>query len=280
MDWEASVPPDFLELAKALAEDDIFFYPSNLGTDFTISTTKLQFIVYGDFEFAGKNIERATGTVTEVRVLQQVPTTIELCHVTDLSLDLHKLIKYALDSDVDGAAQYVFRGPDVFSGSAKPDIFSGFAGADALHGGDSNDRLYGGGGKDQLFGDTGNDRLFGGKGADRLDGGEGRDKLKGGKGPDVFVLSDGPGHGADKLVDWAPGETIELDGTAFPGLTPGVLKGKFFHAGAHAKDADDHVLFAKGKIFFDGNGSEAGERSLVAKVAPGTSLHHDDFFVA
>ena len=37
MDWEASVPPDFLELAKALAEDDIFFYPSNLGTDFTIS---------------------------------------------------------------------------------------------------------------------------------------------------------------------------------------------------------------------------------------------------
>lgn len=78
------------------------------------------------------------------------------------------------------------------------------------------------------------------------------------------------------------GEQIRLDNARFKSIGHvGELKGKFFHQGKHAHDANDRIIYHKhsGDVFYDGNGNEAGGKTLFAKVAPGTDLDHHDFFV-
>ena len=64
---------------------------------------------------------------------------------------------------------------------------------------------------DSLRGDAGDNRLRGYRGNDELEGRGGRDRLEGGGGRDEFIF--GPGHGEDRIDDFANGsDTIVLKG--------------------------------------------------------------------
>lgn len=136
-------------------------------------------------------------------------------------------------TDFDDRA-YGFAGADRIWGGRGNDLLRGGTGADTLHGGPGSDRLLGDGGNDLLYGDTGrdalfggpgDDRLFGGGGPDRLVGGWGADILSGGPGRDVFVFAD-PGHAGagkdrDRILDFGPGDRIDLSGIDADPTMPG-----------------------------------------------------------
>jgi Ca2+-binding RTX toxin-like protein len=107
-------------------------------------------------------------------------------------------------------------GFDVVYGGGFSDILFGGAQGDRVYGGKGWDRLFGGQGDDRLFGEAGNDQLRGGIGRDRLVGGDGNDWLSGGPGRDTFVFD--AADGSDRIVDWAPGDMIDLSGA---GVAPG-----------------------------------------------------------
>ena len=70
------------------------------------------------------------------------------------------------------------------------------------------ERVRGGSGDDRLYGSNGNDRLEGRDGDDVLQGREGNDDLAGDGGADTFVFE--PGHGEDRIRDFADGEDLIL----------------------------------------------------------------------
>ncbi|WP_417676620.1 calcium-binding protein [Pseudodonghicola sp.] len=107
------------------------------------------------------------------------------------------------------------RGHDQIEGHGGRDTLKGAAGNDILLGGDGRDRLEGGGGHDRLNGGEGNDRLFGGRGDDILLGGRGNDQLRGDAGDDHFLFH--VGDGADKILDFASGDVLELDRALWDG---------------------------------------------------------------
>ena len=95
------------------------------------------------------------------------------------------------------------------------------SGNDSLFGNASDNRLFGFDGVDRVFGRAGNDTLFGGDGNDIVNGGAGNDILVGGADVDTFRF-DGATFGSDRITDFTPGETIDLEfyaGLAFTDLT-------------------------------------------------------------
>jgi Ca2+-binding RTX toxin-like protein len=75
--------------------------------------------------------------------------------------------------------------------------------------------LTGNAGANSLYGLAGNDTLSGGAGNDALVGGQGMDMMTGGTGIDRFVFDDGDfssktSNGADTIVDFTPGDKIDL----------------------------------------------------------------------
>lgn len=109
---------------------------------------------------------------------------------------------------------------EILSGSDKiylgqmNDRMRGFSGADTIWGNEGRDVIFGDFGSDTLLGGAGNDNLSGDDGADRLLGGAGKDILSGGEGHDRFVfnsLEDSrPGDRSDVVVDFAPGDKLDL----------------------------------------------------------------------
>jgi len=115
------------------------------------------------------------------------------------------------------------KGHDILLGGKGRDGLKGGAGNDILKGGAGNDRLVGGAGSDTLLGSKGGDRLKGGAGNDILTGGAGNDRLVGGDGGDTFVFraKAGASHGADRIIDFTPGEDrirLGFDGVRFADL--------------------------------------------------------------
>ena len=108
-------------------------------------------------------------------------------------------------------------GNDVLRGDADSDLLEGRMGDDLLEGGSDNDTLLGGRGLDTLRGGSGDDLLRGGLEDDMLIGGAGTDTLVGGAGNDVFVLV--PGQGADQIVGFALGDSIDVRGISFNDVT-------------------------------------------------------------
>ena len=94
------------------------------------------------------------------------------------------------------------------------------SGNDSLFGNAAGNKLYGFDGNDRVFGRAGNDILFGGAGNDIVNGGAGDDILVGGPDVDSFRF-EGADFGYDRIVDFAPGELIDLK--FYPGLTFGDL---------------------------------------------------------
>lgn len=114
-------------------------------------------------------------------------------------------------------------GNDTIRAGAGRDIVAGGAGQDKASGQVGNDRLTGGKGHDTLLGGKGRDGLKGGAGNDTLTGGAGNDRLVGGDGGDTFVFraKAGASHGADRIIDFTPGEDrirLGFDGARFADL--------------------------------------------------------------
>ena len=127
--------------------------------------------------------------------------------------------------------------------------------------------------------EAGIDRLAGGAGADRLDGGTGNDTLTGGAGADHFVFSTalgGPGN-VDRITDFSvPQDTVDLDDSVFAKLgANGKLAGAFFYKGAHAHDANDHIIYnpMTGALLYDSNGNAAGGEVRFATLAHHLAPH-------
>ena len=118
----------------------------------------------------------------------------------------HNIIGYDGDGDSVSSALKATLVPDSLS-------VDGTAGIDNLVGTAQADYLFGNGGDDVLNGLAGNDILSGGAGNDILIGGPGNDILAGGPGADIFRWQAADTTGADKVLDFNPGEGDKLDFT-------------------------------------------------------------------
>tara|TARA_B100000678_G_scaffold291033_1_gene305906 strand:+ start:638 stop:2503 length:1866 start_codon:yes stop_codon:yes gene_type:complete len=161
-----------------------------------------------------------------------------------------------------------------FNNAAQGDTYEGF------------ENIIGG-----LFDDT----LIGDDGANRLDGALGADTLVGHGGADVFVFSHAPGAASgfespnstanvDTIFDFVTGEDkLEIDADAFGGgLARGMLDPSAFVLGTQAQDADDRFIYdqATGRLYFDADGSGAGEQVLVALFPNLNAVAATDFVIA
>lgn len=145
---------------------------------------------------------------------------------------------------------------------------SGTRGNNILNGLGGQDRIYGKVGHDVLNGGTGNDDLFGGLGNDRF----------------MFDTALNETTNVDRIHDFdvAVDDLIYLDRTIFGAIPAnGTLAASAFRAGTVATEADDRIIYdqSTGRIFYDADGSGAGEAVLFARVNGGTALTNLDFTV-
>jgi Ca2+-binding RTX toxin-like protein len=169
-------------------------------------------------------------------------------------------------------------------GDGGNDKLTGGSSADTLLGGDGVDTIIGAAGADTLNGGSGIDTLFGGNDADTINGGPGSDKLSGGAGNDRFVFNTLPGAtNRDVVTDFVHGQDkFLLDNAVFTLLgANGALKPAYFWAGAHAHDANDHVIYNKatGALYYDSDGSGSHAAIQFAQLTNKPVLTAHDFAV-
>jgi Ca2+-binding RTX toxin-like protein len=135
----------------------------------------------------------------------------------------------------------------------------------------------------RITGNAGDNRLDGGEGADTLIGGAGRDTLTGGAGADVLLLR-GPGDGQDRVIGFVSGEdSFAISAAGFGGglVAGGTLAGRFFAGALPPGTPGGAFLYDQptGRLWWDANGSAAGERTLLLVLDAGTALAATDFTV-
>jgi Ca2+-binding RTX toxin-like protein len=177
------------------------------------------------------------------------------------------------------------------------------AGIDAVHatvsyslGGNVENLLLTGGGNingtgngsgNWITGNSGNNTLKGGGGADSLSGGAGSDILTGGSGVDAFYFLEAPGVDADRIMDFAAGERLYVEDLVHFGIgAEGTLAPndeRFFAApgASSGADAADRVIYdtAAGRLYYDADGSGAGESALIAILGNAFALSATDISV-
>jgi serralysin len=157
-------------------------------------------------------------------------------------------------------------------------------------GGSGDDRVIGNSAANILRGGKGGDHLTGLQGDDTLIGGSGNDILRGGPGADEFRFDTKIYRGAkpDRIADFdTRADRICLDDAIFKALGNGAstklipLKKAFFTIGDHAKDANDFVILNphKGILFYDADGSGAGEAVRITMLSKNLKLTAADLFV-
>ncbi len=125
--------------------------------------------------------------------------------------------------------------------------------------------------------------INGGAGHDVLNGGGGDNTLTGGSGTDYFQFRVA-GH-TDTITDFnVVDDTIKLDKKVFSVFTnslPSPIAPGQFVTGTQALDANDFIIYNKttGAVFYDADGSGAGEAVQFVGVTPGLSLTNADFHV-
>jgi Ca2+-binding RTX toxin-like protein len=136
-----------------------------------------------------------------------------------------------------------------------------------------------------INGGAGNDTLQGDAGNDTLKGGIGNDTLTGGADADAFLFNTALNAltNVDDITDFQVGiDQIQLENSIFTKLAPtGTLSDDFFHVGAGAADLNDFIIYddTTGALYYDSNGSAAGQQVQSAHLDPGLNLTHTDFFV-
>lgn len=253
------------------------------GTASFMPTTPMYYDLLGIQALYGRNISHNSGNTTHTFVEgQRYFQTIDDAGGIDrivyngtkaVAIDLNEgkfsTLSEAILFDNGSTRATVAIGPNTVIEQA-----TGGAGNDALIGNQVNNRLLGG---------AGNDRLSGGQGNDYLYGGAGSDTIAGGAGSDYFVFDAALGAtNRDKLADFAAQyDTIRLERADFTKLALGALAGGSFVTGAAARDANDFIVYdkAKGLLYYDANGSAAGDAVAFATLNPGTALTSADIFV-
>lgn len=142
--------------------------------------------------------------------------------------------------------------------------------------------LQGGLGNDTLWGATGPDTLSGGDGNDSLHGGVGRDTLTGGAGADWFVFDAklSPGN-LDIIDDFSSGEdAVVLDTTIFAAFkTLGIVNSENFVLADKAQDANDHLLYRNGRLYYDADGTGIKTPVEFATLTGIPDLNYTDFML-
>lgn len=185
----------------------------------------------------------------------------------------------------DAGAQFLRGGAlgDSISSGAGADTAYGGSGSDSLAGGAGNDLLYGGNDGDSIAGGGDVDRLWGDAGADTLNGGAGADQLTGGTGADNFLF-EGPGLGADRVLDYVLADDTVLVGAAGFGLSAGALDPARFEANTTGLASSGSVgMFvyntALGRLMWDANGATAGGSVLIAAFTGAPALTPSEIMV-
>ncbi|MDQ2104127.1 Calx-beta domain-containing protein [Azospirillum isscasi] len=152
-------------------------------------------------------------------------------------------------------------GNDSLTGGPSRDTLSGGAGNDTLAGLGSNDLLQGGSGDDVLAGGDGADTLEGGSGDDTLNGGAGNDTLEGGAGDDRFVFGSASEMNNDRILDFGPGDRLDLSALNARYLGEGAFTGTPSAPGG----AELRVYYSAGTttLVLDANGDGTGDAGLV-----------------
>lgn len=198
-----------------------------------------------------------------------------------------------LSFSVDGKDAYVITGLNMtlselasnFDSKSAKEVFADMmSGNDRINGSNFDDTLRGYVGNDVINGKNGKDKLFGDDGNDTLDGGLGKDKLTGGAGDDNFVYSDSvKAENQKTITDFGVGsDKIQLELGNFHELgANGPLNPAMFLAAANAATPTQHVLYdsASGQLFYDANGSDPGQKTLIFKLVAGTALDASHIFV-
>jgi serralysin len=85
----------------------------------------------------------------------------------------------------------------------------------------------------------------------------------------------------DRITDFSSEDILQLSGQAFGGLAAGKLAAAAFVVGPSAVDTQDRFIWykAKGELYYDADGSDAGEKVLFLIMAPGTALAASDFLI-
>jgi Ca2+-binding RTX toxin-like protein len=153
-----------------------------------------------------------------------------------------------------------------------------------LTGNDSGNLLDGGVGNDTLNGGAGDDTLVGGDGNDTLIGGDGSDMLLGGNGADILRFDQAPdGGNVDRAMDFVAGtDDLQFAGGVFTALTGNFAEEFVKGPGVQALEADDHLLYdtSIGRLYYDADGSGAGNAALVALFQGAPNINAADLQVA
>ncbi|MEH3144175.1 MAG: FG-GAP-like repeat-containing protein [Methylobacterium frigidaeris] len=136
---------------------------------------------------------------------------------------------------------------------------------------------------------TGNEAanvILGSYGANVLDGGAGADLLQGYAGNDTFVFASALVSGVvDRIRDFGTGagddDAIRLSSAVFGLASGGLSAGAFKDLSQGAADGDDRILYDRttGGLFYDADGSGAGERQQFALLENRAVLTAGDFTV-
>ena len=186
----------------------------------------------------------------------------------------HLLFSNPMTMKGDGNGNYM-------NGTAAGDHLIGRGGDDMLFGNQGRDILSGGSGNDACYGDTGKDTINGGKGNDTLDGAQKSDVLTGGGGHDAFIFDSDLGpKNIDRITDFQHGkDVIQLGTDIFGGAYGETLDPDAFHVGAHAKDAEDRIIYDKstGALYFDADGKGGAAQVQFAKLDGHPTLDAHNF---
>ena len=170
-------------------------------------------------------------------------------------------------------------GDDNIDGGDGSDMMRGGVGNDLMRGGAGNDVIRGEVGNDKLYGDAGNDFLEGGDGNDTLYGGLGKDTLSGGAGNDVFVFDAAFDGSIDVITDFsATADKVWLETEIFTAFAGKTLTAANFRAGA-AQDANDHLLYMNGVLYYDADGNGAQQARAIASFSGNASLSYSSFML-
>jgi parallel beta-helix repeat protein len=170
-------------------------------------------------------------------------------------------------------------GDDSLDGGDGNDLMRGGIGNDTMVGGAGNDTLRGEAGDDVLSGGAGNDYFEGGDGNDTLSGGLGKDILIGGAGNDVFVFDAAIDGFTDAIGDFSTSaDKIGLETDIFTAFANKGLSAGNFRAGA-AQDADDHLLYINGVLYYDADGNGAQQARAIASLSGNASLTYANFML-
>ena len=148
--------------------------------------------------------------------------------------------------------------------------------------------MIGNSGNNVLEGLAGRDTLIGGKGDDVLSGGTGSDLLTGGAGADSFRFAGAyAGNAADQagvdtITDFVHGtDHIQLEYYYYAALGSGPFDPASFVAGTKATTTSEHLIYnaANHVLYYDADGSGAGDQIAIAKFEGNVTITASDFVI-